>query len=293
MFKDLLKAVQDLGRQETQASPQNVQTNSNTTSSVVEQFHRYKPPTFNGMTGPLAAEEWIKVDAAGHWWESASRTRTEAQQSNLTWARFKEEVMEKYFPQALRDRKETDFLQLKQGKMALIDYERKFEQLSRYVTHLVDTYQKKARRFELGLRPEIAGIMASHEFTSYSQVLQRAHAISNRLEIDQTTQENTEFSGKRKWNGPNEGKGNGQNKRTSFERWSGSSKPNNIVTPCPKYNKTHRGECWYGKNVCYRCGKHGHIATNCHDPPPKRDNEQSKGGTAKVFALTQQEETDN
>ncbi|XP_022862795.1 uncharacterized protein LOC111382983 [Olea europaea var. sylvestris] len=137
MFKDLLKAVQDLGRQETQAAPQNVQTNSNMTSSVVEQFRRYKPPSFNGMTGPLAVEEWIRglerifkhlsctdaqkvlctefmlVDVAGHWWESASRTRTEAQQRNLTWARFKEEVMEKYFPQALRDRKESEFLQLK------------------------------------------------------------------------------------------------------------------------------------------------------------------------------------
>lgn len=46
--------------------------------------------------------------------------------------------------------------------MALVDYERKFEQLSRYATHLVDTEQKKTGRFELGLRPEIGGIMASH-----------------------------------------------------------------------------------------------------------------------------------
>ncbi|XP_022856725.1 uncharacterized protein LOC111377829 [Olea europaea var. sylvestris] len=222
MFRDLLRAVQDLGKQQTQAPPQNAQTNSNTTSSVVEQFRRYKPPTFNGIAGPLAAEEWIRglerifkhlsctdaqkvlcvefmlVDAAGHWWESVSRTRTEAQQRNLTWARFKEEVMGKYFPQALRDRKEIEFLQLKQGKMALLDYERKFEQLSRYTTHLVDTEQKKARRFELRLRPEIGGIMASHEFTTYSQVLQRAQAIANRLGLDQTTQESTEFSGKRK-----------------------------------------------------------------------------------------------
>ncbi|XP_022854137.1 uncharacterized protein LOC111375533 [Olea europaea var. sylvestris] len=197
MFKDLLRAVQDLGRQLTQVPPQNVQTNSNTTSFVVEQFRRYKPPTFNGMAGPLATEEWIRslertfkhlsytdaqkllcaefmlVDATGHWWESASRTRIETQQSNLTWACFKEDVMEKYFPQALRDRKETKFLQLKQGKMALIDYEKKFEQLSRYATHLVDTEQKKARRFELGRRSEIGGIMASHEFITYSQVLQR------------------------------------------------------------------------------------------------------------------------
>ncbi|XP_022851618.1 uncharacterized protein LOC111373334 [Olea europaea var. sylvestris] len=315
IIRDLLRAVQDLGGQQAQAGPASVNTNN--TNSIVEQFRRYKPPTFNRITGPLAAEEWIRglerifkhlsctdaqkilcaefmlVDAAGHWWEFVSRTRTEAQQRNLTWARFKEKVMGKYFPQALRDRKETEFLQLKQGKMTLVDYERKFEQLSRYAVHLVNTEQKKARRFELRLRPEIGGIIASHEFTTYIQVLQRAQAIANRLELDQTTQENTEFSGKRKWNGTNEGKGNGQNKRASFERRLESNKPNSVLTPCPKYNKAHRGECLYGNNVCYRCGKQGHIATNCQEPPPKRDNDQSKKGPARVFALTQQEATEN
>ncbi|XP_022859365.1 uncharacterized protein LOC111380123 [Olea europaea var. sylvestris] len=137
MFRDLLRAVQDLGRQQMQAPSQNAQTNSNTTSSVVEQFPCYKPPSFNGMAGPLAVEEWIRglerifkhlsytdsqkvlctefmlVDAVGHWWESVSRIRTKAQQCNLIWARFEKEVMANYFPQALRDRKETEFLQLK------------------------------------------------------------------------------------------------------------------------------------------------------------------------------------
>ncbi|XP_022858150.1 uncharacterized protein LOC111379056 [Olea europaea var. sylvestris] len=184
--------------------------------------------------------------------------------------------MEKYFPQTLRDRKKTEFLQLKQGKMTLVDYERKFEQLS-----------------SSDYAPEIGGIMASHEFTTYCQVLQQAQAIANRLELDQTTQESTEFSGKRKWNGTNEGKGNGQNKRASFERRLESNKPNNVLTPCPKCNKAHRGECLYGKNVCYQCGKQGHIATNCEEPLPKRDNDQSKKGPARVFALTQQEATEN
>ncbi|XP_022889323.1 uncharacterized protein LOC111404801 [Olea europaea var. sylvestris] len=177
--------------------------------------------------------------------------------------------------------------------MALVDYERKFKQISRYTTRLVDIKQKKARRFKLRLRPEIGGIIASHEFTTSSQVLQRAQAISNQLELDQTTQESIEFSGKRKWNGPNEGKRNGQNKRASFERQSGSSKPNNVLTHCPKCNKARRGECLHGKNVCFQCGKQGHIATNCQEPSPKRDNDQSKKGPARVFALTQQEAIEN
>lgn len=85
------------------------------------------------------------VGAADHWWEFASCTRTEEQQRAMTWAQFKEEVMTKYFSQSPRDRRDAEFLQLKQGNMSFDEYERKFEQLSRYATHLVDTERKKAR----------------------------------------------------------------------------------------------------------------------------------------------------
>lgn len=53
--------------------------------------------------------------------------------------------MDKYFPQSLRDHKESEFLQLKQRTMSLTEYERKFDQLSRYASHLVDTEDKKRR----------------------------------------------------------------------------------------------------------------------------------------------------
>ncbi|XP_022881080.1 uncharacterized protein LOC111398401 [Olea europaea var. sylvestris] len=124
--------------------------------------------------------EFMSVGIAGHWRESASRTIIEAEQRALTWTQYKDELMGKYFPQALRDQNETKFLQLKQGKMILEDYQRKFEQLSRYAPYLVATEAKKARRFELGLRPKIGGILASSQFTTYSRVLQTAQAISNR-----------------------------------------------------------------------------------------------------------------
>ncbi|XP_022851446.1 uncharacterized protein LOC111373178 [Olea europaea var. sylvestris] len=279
---------------------------------LLRALRRYEPPTFVGKADPLAAEEWIRgmerifkhlsctdaqkvlcaefmlVDAAGHWWESTSRTRTEAQQRRLTWTQFKEEMMGKYFPQALRDRKETEFLQLRQGKTKLEDYERKFEQLSRYAPHLVDTEAKKARRFELGLRPEIGGIMASHQFTTYRRVLQTVQTISNRLEMDQIPQQGAELSGKWKWNGSNKGKGEGQNKKINFGSSFGQAIP-----PCPKCNKMHSGECLFGKHVCYRCGKTGYISKNCKEDPLKKNDEQEKKGNARIFALTQEQTTED
>ncbi|CAA2959117.1 Hypothetical predicted protein, partial [Olea europaea subsp. europaea] len=64
--------------------------------------------------------------------------------------RFKELVEEKFFPIAVRDQKEMEFLRLQQGTMTLVEYERKFEELSRFAPHLVDTKEKRARRFERG-----------------------------------------------------------------------------------------------------------------------------------------------
>ncbi|XP_022883593.1 uncharacterized protein LOC111400408 [Olea europaea var. sylvestris] len=112
----------------------------------------------------VSCAEFMLVGATGHRWESASHSRTKAQQRIMIWAQFKG-VMKNYFPQSLRDWKEAEFLLLKQENMSLDEYERKLEQLSRYATHIVEIAQKKARRFKLVLRAEIGGIMASHTTT--------------------------------------------------------------------------------------------------------------------------------
>ncbi|XP_022856963.1 uncharacterized protein LOC111378030 [Olea europaea var. sylvestris] len=234
--------------------------------------------------------EFMLIGAAGHWWESVSRTRTEEQQRNLTWEQFKDEALAKYFPQALRDFKESEFLQLRQGNMSLTDYERQFEQLSRYAPYLVDTEVKKIRRFENGLRPEIGMIIMSHRFTSCREMLERAHAISyQRTSFEQYAQQSKEFLGKRKWSDQNKNRRNWQNKRPDIGiRIDGTS---GSITPCPKCNKLHMGECWFGKNVCFRCGKPGHIVLNCPEPPKKKDDDQdqNKKGKARVFSLNQHE----
>ncbi|XP_022866777.1 uncharacterized protein LOC111386549 [Olea europaea var. sylvestris] len=164
LMRDLLRAVQELSRQNQAPPSKNAPPQQNTPHfavgavSVVEQFRRYKPSTFDGNSEPLVVEEWIRglerifrhiactdaqkilcaefmlIGAAGHWWESVSRTRTKEQQCSLTWEQFKDE--------------------LRQGNMSLTDYERQFEQLSRYAPHLVDTEVKKIRgsRMDYALR---------------------------------------------------------------------------------------------------------------------------------------------
>ncbi|XP_022862563.1 uncharacterized protein LOC111382757 [Olea europaea var. sylvestris] len=175
------------------------------------------------------------VGAAGHWWESISRTRTEEQQRNLTWEQFKDKVMAKYFPQALRVFKESEFRQLRQGNLSLTDYERQFEQFSRYAPYLVDTEVKKIRRFENGLRPEIGMIIMSHRFASYREMLERAHAISyQRTTFEQYSQQSKESLGKRRWNDHSKDRCRWPNKRPSTGIRIGGT--NGIIPPCPKSN---------------------------------------------------------
>lgn len=144
------------------------------TSLVVEQFRRYQPPTFNGQGEPLEAEMWLRAlerifdhiacnDAhrvscatfqltgdADYWWESHKRTITAERLAAFTWNDFKQDVMQKYIPNCYRERKENEFLHLRQGNMTVDEYDRKFNQLSRYAPQWVDTDEKKAARSEGG-----------------------------------------------------------------------------------------------------------------------------------------------
>lgn len=67
-------------------------------------------------------------------------------------------VMDRYFPQSVWDQIEIEFVTLKQETLPIIEYEKNFNQLLRYAPHLVDMDERKARRFERGLRPKVGGI---------------------------------------------------------------------------------------------------------------------------------------
>lgn len=102
--------------------------------------------------------------------------------------------------------------------MKFEDYERKFEQLSRYAPHLVNTEAKKARRFELELHPEIGGILASHQFTTYNRVLQIAQAISNRLELTKLPSKGSSLQERGNGMGPTKRKEKDRTRRLSSDQ---------------------------------------------------------------------------
>ncbi|XP_057775451.1 uncharacterized protein LOC130994424 [Salvia miltiorrhiza] len=170
-----------------------------------EKFRKEKPPTFDGLGGPMDAEKWVRtverifsyiccddedkvtcatyqlVDEADFWWESARRTMTEDQWENFTWEDFKNELYEKYILGCCRQKKQNEFWNLKQRVGTVTEYDRAFNQLSRYAPLLVDTDEKRAEKFRNGLRHEISISLASQGGLTYAQILSRALTIESLL----------------------------------------------------------------------------------------------------------------
>jgi len=96
------------------------------------------------------------AEEAEYWWINTKR-RIEASGDAITWVRFKNEFLKKYFPEDLRNKKEVEFLNLKQGSMSIVEYAANYEELSRFCPYInaEDAMVSRCVKCENGLRPEI------------------------------------------------------------------------------------------------------------------------------------------
>ena len=77
---------------------------------------------------------------AEYWWDIISFIHDI---TTITWERFRELFYGKYFIDAMKANKRTEFANLKQGGMFVAKYIRKFDELSWYAPHMVDTNELK------------------------------------------------------------------------------------------------------------------------------------------------------
>ena len=136
---------------------------------IFKSFKSLNPPEFKGTTDPVEARAWLKEiektfeivgveedkktifatymlkGEANYWWEAK---KTMEGNAVISWTRFTQLFLEKYFPKYLKNQMELKFLELKQGTMTIADYEAKFTELSRFVPYHVDTDEKRAKQFQ-------------------------------------------------------------------------------------------------------------------------------------------------
>jgi len=83
------------------------------------------------------------------WWDTFNAMQPV--DHRVTWQEFTAAFREYYIPASVLNRKLTEFLDLRQGSMSVMDYVNKFNHLSQYAGTHVDTDEKKRYCFYHGL----------------------------------------------------------------------------------------------------------------------------------------------
>ncbi|KAL8147206.1 hypothetical protein AgCh_004796 [Apium graveolens] len=91
----------------------------------------------------------------------------------ITWERFSQLFLGKYFPRFTENQMELKFLRLKQNNIFVAEYEVKFTELLRFMPEFVNTKEKKGRRFQQGLKKWIQNMVAILELTDYATLVKK------------------------------------------------------------------------------------------------------------------------
>lgn len=271
-------------------------------------FQAVKPLDFQGTKDPVEAQIWLKemekafalvkvsdeqkVDFASYflkgesnyWWESAKALEAI---EVIPWDRFKRIFLEKYFPRFMQNQMDLKFFNLKQENMSIDEYEKKFTELARFVGDYVDTDEKKAKRFQQGLKPWLRSRVAAFEINTYAEVVQKAMIIEGESDQNQKERgnlkrkaeaiERTQDQGKstnrmeRKPGFQNQGRNFKRNVPRNRNPETFSQNPNQprfprpSVPECKTCSKKHTGACAKADIVCFKCNSKGHYANECQN----------------------------
>ena len=93
----------------------------------------------------------------------------------MDWSEFYNAFVERFMPKSLQDAKTREIELLKQTKgMLVLDFDTKFNQLTRYAPHMVMTNNIKAKRFANGLKEYLFRAVPLTRTSTYSDVLDMA-----------------------------------------------------------------------------------------------------------------------
>jgi len=164
----------------------------------------------------------------------------------VTWAVFRREFLDRYFPEDVRGKKEIEFLELKQGDMSVTEYAAKFVELAKFYPHYTpDTAEfSKCIKFENGLRANIKRAIGYQKIRNFSEL------VSSCRIYEEDTKAHYKVMSERR--------GKGQQSRPkpySVPADKGKQRLNDERRPKRRDAPT--------EIVCLKCGEKGHKSNVC------------------------------
>nr|XP_027067221.1 uncharacterized protein LOC113692836 [Coffea arabica] len=167
---DLLAHVVERQGQNPISQPRNPGNHVESKDRALKRFQKFSLPKFIGGPDPNVAERWLEkiidIFAALHYtkerqvtfavfqlegvarsWWNVVRLKWEREQTPRTWVNFRKEFNAKYFPPLIQEKKEDEFITLRQGTQTVAEYESKFTRLSKFAPELIVTEQRRIRHF--------------------------------------------------------------------------------------------------------------------------------------------------
>ncbi|XP_022849073.1 uncharacterized protein LOC111371365 [Olea europaea var. sylvestris] len=100
--------------------------------------------------------------------------------SVITWGKFKDDFNEHFYPHSYKTDKQNEFWRLVQTS-TVVEYQKKFLELSKYAAALVADEVDKCRKFEYGLREEIRSVVTASGYENLSKLVEAALRVEKSL----------------------------------------------------------------------------------------------------------------
>ncbi|KAD5803662.1 hypothetical protein E3N88_15022 [Mikania micrantha] len=241
-----------------------------------KEFVACKPTEFKGEVDPLLSQRWIadmestfetchcdpsdEVMFAGNqlkerakdWWELLRKEKGRDGIKDLTWGAFKELFLKRFCPQAAIDRITEEFLHMRHKEEDIDTITAVFFDKAKFCPDLLRTERMWINRYHSMLNAKYREFLIPSKFETLSELIDCARE----RELELKRQED-------------------RGEKRKVERDVGPSKKGKFVSPlkkfsslreakhCLKCGKKHLGECYFKSMVCYKCGKLGHLASQC------------------------------
>ncbi|KAK2967192.1 hypothetical protein RJ640_022448 [Escallonia rubra] len=122
-----------------------------------------------------ALKDILENDAGCRW--KMIDSKWIAAQTVRTWELFKTEFNKNYNPRSVKLKREAQFWNFEQRNLTVQQYATKFTSLARHASYLVEGEDKRARKFQDGLKPEIQEKISIRNVDDYYEMVDKALLI--------------------------------------------------------------------------------------------------------------------